>query len=186
MAWPGRATVGRSSTAVLGLQFSRLSRVRADGSSPPERLELAGQEACCPFTVTSRDRLAFSAVASDIDILRFRPGADPTPLLASTAWDSQAHYSPDGLRIAFESMREGETEEIWLADADGSNPTRLTRGPGRHQGSPRWSPDGRTIAFDSGQSESGHWDVWTIGSDGSRLRQVTRDPNDDVHAELVA
>ena len=64
-------------------------------------------------------------------------------------------YSPDGRRIAFESDRAGDAEEIWLADADGSNPTRLTRGPGRCQGSPRWSPDGRSIAFDS-QAENGH------------------------------
>ena len=69
--------------------------------------------------------------------------------------------------------------EIWLADADGSNPTRLTRGPGRWQGSPRWSPDGRSIAFDS-QAENGHVDIWTIGVDGSGLRQVTHDPADDI------
>jgi Tol biopolymer transport system component len=54
----------------------------------------------------------------------------------------------------------------------------LTRGPGRAQGSPRWSPDGRSIAFDS-QTEDGHWDVWTVGVDGSGLRQVTRNPADE-------
>jgi len=61
-------------------------------------------------------------------------------------------------------------------DADGSNLTRLTRGPGTWQGSPVWSPDGRTIAFDS-RSEDGQWDVRTIGVDGSGLRQVTREPS---------
>ena len=59
------------------------------------------------------------------------------------------HLSPDGRRIAFESGRGGGGGEIWLAAADGSNPTQLTHGPGRWQGSPRWSPDGRRIAFDS-------------------------------------
>jgi Tol biopolymer transport system component len=75
-------------------------------------------------------------------------------------------------------MRSGDVEEIWLADADGSRLTRLTRGPGRHQGSPRWSPDGGTIAFDS-QSGDGRFDVWTIGVDGSGLRQVTNHPADE-------
>jgi Tol biopolymer transport system component len=87
-------------------------------------------------------------------------------------------YSPDGRRIAFQSGRAGGVPEIWLAIADGSNPTRLTRGPGRSQGSPRWSPDGRSIAFDS-YGEAGHSDVWTISVEGSGLRQVTRDPADE-------
>ena len=43
---------------------------------------------------------------------------------------------------------------------------------------PRWSPDGRSIAFDS-QAEDGRFDVWTIGVDGSGLRQVTHDPADE-------
>jgi Tol biopolymer transport system component len=57
--------------------------------------------------------------------------------------------------------------------------TRLTRGPGRHQGTPHWSRDGRTIAFDS-QSESGHSDVWVIGVDGSGLRRITNAPGADT------
>jgi Tol biopolymer transport system component len=38
-------------------------------------------------------------------------------------------------------------------------------------GSPRWSPDGRTIAFDS--NVSGNWDVWLIGAQGGRPVRVT-------------
>ena len=76
-------------------------------------------------------------------------------------------------------MSGSERREIWLSHADGSSPARLTRGPGRAQGSPRWSPDGRSIAFDS-QAESGHADIWTIGADGSRLHQITHDPADDI------
>jgi Tol biopolymer transport system component len=91
--------------------------------------------------------------------------------------DIQPQCSPDGRRIAFESDREGAASAVWLADADGSNPTRLTRGPGRAQGSARWSPDGRTLAFDA-QAEDSHWDVWTIGVEGSGLRQLTRRATD--------
>jgi Tol biopolymer transport system component len=42
-----------------------------------------------------------------------------------------------------------------------------------------WTRDGRSIVFDS-QGEDGHFDVWTIGVDGSGLRQVTHDPADDI------
>ena len=174
LAW---ARDGRS--IVYGDGSSYLWRVHADGSSPPERVELAGRGASYPFTVSSRDRLGFVRGLDDVDIYRFQAGmAAATPLLASTAWDCLPQYSPDGLRIAFGSSREGVTLEIWLADADGSNPTRLTRGPGRAQGSPRWSSDGRLIAFDS-QGEDGRYDVWTIGVDGSGLHRVTHDPSNE-------
>lgn len=49
-------------------------------------------------------------------------------------------------RIAF--MRFGawaDRQEIWVADADGANPRRLTTGHSDH--SPAWSPDGTRLAF---------------------------------------
>ena len=75
--------------------------------------------------------------------------------------------------------------EVWVAGADGSEPAQLTHGPGRWQGSPAWSPDGRHIAFDS-QAADGSWHIWTVDiaerppaadHDGSRRPE---------HADLVA
>ncbi len=169
---------GRSIVYGTALAAYHLWRVRPDGGAPPERVELAGA-AFSPSTVNSRDRLAFVRLAGDRDIYRLRPGGSPTPFIQSTFNEVHPQYSPDGRRIAFESDRASDGMEIWLADADGSNPTRLTRGPGRSQGTPGWSPDGRSIVFDS-QAENGHADVWTIGVDGSGLRQITHDPADDI------
>jgi Tol biopolymer transport system component len=114
----------------------------------------------------------------DADIYRLKIGASPAPLVQSTFMDLQAQYSPDGQRLALVSARAGGGE-IWLADADGSNLTRLTRGPGQAQGYPGWSPDGRWIVFDS-LANDGHVDIWVIGVSGSGLRQITRHTNDDV------
>ncbi len=158
---------------------THLWRVRADGSAPPERLELAGAGAYQPSTVNSRDRLLFTRERIDRHIWHFRVGGTATPFIESSFRDFNPQYSADGRRVVFESDRADERQEIWLADADGTNVTRLTRGPGRAQGTPRWSPDGRTIAFDS-QGEDGRLDIWTIGVDGSGLRQVTRGPADEV------
>jgi serine/threonine protein kinase len=156
-----------------------LWRVRADGGAPPQRVELAGRGAAAPATARSRDRLVFTRLEWVPDIYRLQPGGSPTPLLRSRFGEVFPQYSPDGRRLAFQSGRAGGAPEIWLAEADGSNPVRLTRGPGQYQGSPRWSPDGRSIAFDS-YGESGHSDIWTIGAEGSGLRQMTRDPADDI------
>jgi Tol biopolymer transport system component len=67
--------------------------------------------------------------------------------------------------------------EIWVCDEDGSNPRQLTAfGKGR-SGSPRWSPDGRTIAFDS--NVEGSWDIWAIRPEGGRPVRLTRNPAND-------
>ncbi len=155
-----------------------LWRVPADGSAAPERVELAGK-VNSPSTAHSRDRLAFVRQVGDADLYGLRLGGSPTPLVQSTFLELQPQYSPDGLRIAFVSGRGGHGTEIWLAGADGSSPTRLTRGPGRGQGYPGWSPDGLSIVFDS-QAEGGRITVWTIGVDGSGLRQITHGPGDDI------
>lgn len=166
---------GRSIVWGSGLELNFLWRVPADGSSPPERVELAGNNAYAPSTARGQDRLAFSRTLFDSVIYRLALGGAPAPLIDSASRDLNAQYSPDGRRIAFASRRSGDRNEIWLVDADGASPTRLTRGSARFRGSPRWSPDGRTIAFDA-WSDEGQWDIWTIGVDGAGLRRVTHDP----------
>jgi Tol biopolymer transport system component len=155
----------------------QLWRVRSDGGAPPERVELAAQ-AALPSVARGRDRLAFVRVIRDLDLYRFEPGAAPSPIVVSTFEEEHPQYSPDGRRIVFESKRPADAMEIWLADADGRNPTQLTRGPGRYQGTPGWSPDGRSIVFDS-YGEDGHSHLWTIGVDGSGLRQLTHGSADE-------
>jgi Tol biopolymer transport system component len=157
---------------------SRLWRVPADGGRPPEPIALAGRGAASPSSAAGHDRLAYVRSTVEHDIYRVQPGAAPAPFLASSYEDSSADYSPDGRRIAFVSDRSGDAREIWLARADGSEPTRLTYGPGRWQGSPRWSPDGRAIAFDSAPEE-GRAGIWTIDVDGADLRRVTHGPGND-------
>ena len=126
--------------------------------------------------------MSFARLNAQMGIDQLPFGGSPSPLLQSSYADIFPKHSPNGRRIAFQSGRAGgrsEDQAIWLADVDGSNATRLTRGPGVLQGSPSWSPDGQSIAFDAG-AEIGKMDIWTIRTDGSGLHQVTRDPGPDV------
>jgi serine/threonine protein kinase len=156
--------------------IQRLWRVGILGNEPPTPVELAGLHAGQP--AIAADRLVFTQALSDADIYRFEPGRPAEPVLASTFGEFNAQFSPDGRRVAFETQRPDEGHEIWLANADGSEPSRLTRGPGLYQGTPRWSPDGRRIAFDS-LGEDGHRGIWAIDVEGGSSRRLTHGPGDE-------
>ena len=83
------------------------------------------------------------------------------------------HLSPDGGEVAFSWDRTG-TNEIFVAPVVGERIYQLTEGSDRSVW-PRWSPDGRSIAFlrDSGGDE--RFQIWLMRRDGKRLRQLTED-----------
>jgi Tol biopolymer transport system component len=130
----------------------------ADGSAI-WRLTLSGQlsrvplteEALGPGVAVAADHVAFVREKHLVDIWRADLTAPADPggvLIASTRMQLVPQYSPDGTRVAFQSTRSG-TSEIWLADADGSNPAKLTSFNGPLTGAPSWCSDGRRLAFDS-------------------------------------
>jgi len=84
--------------------------------------------------------------------------------------------SPDGRRVAFTVSRHslGENVEpraqIWVMGAAGSDAFQLTRGE-KSAASPRWSPDGRWIAFL--RENSGRANIWRIRANGGEAEPLT-------------
>ena len=156
---------------------SYLWRVSVDGGGAPGRIELAGQGATSPATVSETDRLAFVRRSYDTDVYRFEAGRPARAVLTSTFGETEPRWSPDGRRLAFCSSRSGDRNEIWVAAADGTAAQQLTHGPGSSQGSPNWSPDGRSIAFDSWDQDL-QWHIWIIDADGGTARQLTKQAGD--------
>ena len=66
--------------------------------------------------------------------------------LTSSGFHTQPRWSPRGDVIAY--TQRNATHDIWVVDADGSNPRRLTNGGGDNQ-CPTWAPNGRHLAFQS-------------------------------------
>jgi len=103
--------------------------------------------------------------------------AAPTRLFASTQCEGLCQVSPDGAKVAFESVRTGFSE-ICVSNSDGSRFLRLTNYDGPRCAFPAWSPDSRWVAYEArpeGQSE-----IYVISPEGGQPRRITHHPGDDL------
>ncbi|MCD6487112.1 MAG: PD40 domain-containing protein [Syntrophobacterales bacterium] len=114
-------------------------------------------------------------------------------LTSGTTCNSHASFTPDGNRIVFQRKVDGEERaEIWIMDADGTNPQNLTwahnppppPSPGvimeASESKPVVSPDGEKIAFISVLSETSYLCVMDI--DGTNPVMVSADDIEDENA----
>jgi Tol biopolymer transport system component len=81
-------------------------------------------------------------------------------------------------KIIFFSRRDGG-DEIYMMDDDGSNVQRLTNNP-RLDTQPRWSPNGKYIAFMRNSSPRlRQYDLFLMDADGSNQQRLTHHPGFD-------
>lgn len=98
---------------------------------------------------------------------------------------SDPHLSPDGKLVAYvvtkvDRAQNRRSSAIWMVAADGSRaPWQFTTNP-QSASSPRWSPDGRSLAFisarpsaDAGPQEQPRPQVYVLSLDGGEARRVT-------------
>src|SRR5256885_2020991 len=83
--------------------------------------------------------------------------------------------SPDGKWVAYtvteQSLRDTRgITRIWLADVASGAVRQLTTGPGSDR-QPRWSPDGRTVAFVATRENGAQ--LWVLPIAGGEARRVT-------------
>ena len=131
-----------------------LWRAPLDASTVPAQINDSGWR---PAVARMGYRLAYQRITHSLNIWELEL-ADPNgasvrkeqhilvPSTSETDQGPSPQISPDGKKLAFMSDRSG-TMEIWVSDRDGSNPVQLTAVAGA--GTPRWSPDSQSIAFDA-------------------------------------
>jgi Tol biopolymer transport system component/imidazolonepropionase-like amidohydrolase len=93
-------------------------------------------------------------------------GGVPKRITSDTFFNSDPDFSPDGKTLVYASDRLG-TADLWLRDLASGKDTVLTSLPGA-QLTPRWSPDGRQVAY---TDQNGA--VWTLEVATAKVQQVT-------------
>jgi len=100
---------------------------------------------------------------------------------------SEIQISTDGKRVAFVATERGDPAKpqkprdtnIWVVPADGSEPARLFAASPKSDTHPRWSPDGRYLAFLSdrgepaGDEKEAKNQVYLMRTDGGEAEQLT-------------
>ena len=101
-------------------------------------------------------------------------GGEAKKISSGLAFNSQPRFSPDGKKIAFISDR-GGSENVWTADADGSNTKQLSQDEQSEFASPAWTPDGNyIIASRFTQFPIGAPELWMYHVKGGAGIQVTK------------
>ena len=167
----------------------------------------AGTEATKPASFTHNGKIASARDDNRVgDYEMFVMKADGTgarKLATKPAQDNNPAWSPDGRRLAFQAETQGRntdrTIDIYVMNADGSGLRRITREP-TYDTTPSWSPNGTRLAFSSvdlldvaatlssasatasskgNQDSSNQSGIYTMRADGTGLRQLTHEPEDE-------
>ena len=117
--------------------------------------------AACPMTALAQRAMTI------VDLMNLPAVAD-------------AQLSPDGRQLLY---TQSETDwdanrrrtHIWRVDRDGSNTTQMTVGT-QGESSPRWSPDGATIALLTRRGDDDETQLYLLANAGGEARRLTNHP----------
>jgi serine/threonine protein kinase len=108
------------------------------------------------------------------------PAVSPTAWLETVTPGLILAAPPAPGRIVFFTGGAGDTAEIGIAKADGTEQQIITNNA-YYDGEPDWSPDGLWIAFES--SRTGNKDIYVMDASGGGVRQLTTDDAPDRHPD---
>ena len=158
---------------------------------PTRKLNFQTDEATwLALDVSPLDKSIVFELLGDLYALPFS-GGEAKLLIGGLGMETQPTFSPDGKTIAFLSDRDG-SENLWIANANGSHLKQLTKDTIATFVSPAWSPDGQFLAVSRITPTSRTAEIWMYHRDGGTGVQVTKaaeregTPNPDRLSSLGA
>ena len=127
------------------------------------------------FSHQADPRLDEGARASDLSTVPADASGTVTALVALGGTEGSPRYSPDGSQVAFTSS--GDTPErvglgdVYVVDASGGEPRKLSESHDRSGGLIGWSRDGSEVLLNESLGTTRH--ITALPVDGGPLRQVT-------------
>jgi dipeptidyl aminopeptidase/acylaminoacyl peptidase len=132
--------------------------------------------------VTLRSGALLGLLAATLVLPAASPGAERRPValddLARLRAVSDPQISPDGAWVAYEvkvadTKADSFDSDLWMSSWDGSQSVRLTTSKDS-ESSPRWSPDGKYLAFLSDRNDENDEDqLWVMPRAGGEAEKVT-------------
>ena len=164
-------------------------------AEPRLLIDGGGLEDQAAFSADGKSLVFVSTETGNADIFQipFTPNrtatmAEARPIVQHPAADLRPALSPDGTKVAFSSDRDLNVRaispiirlrdgDLYVFDIPANRLQKLTSSAG-WEGSPSWSPDGKTIAFYSQEGlkpdfRNQQARIWAIQSDGTNPRVVT-------------
>jgi TolB protein len=158
-----------------GQQQGSIWKVRADGTGLTQLTDGpgGGTDDRQPNWSPAGNRILFqrrSPGSDDWNIYTLAPdGSDLRQVTTSPASDTDASWSPDGACIVYSSDYGSlPAPNIFVIEAGGGQPIRITFSDTNEDSAPSWSPDGAWIAFEAheGQEEDTPSALWRISAAG--------------------
>jgi Tol biopolymer transport system component len=157
-----------------------LLRAPVFGADEITRITDVGSPVWHPAVAHNGYHLAYQKVSQaistwELDVISPQKTRSHGVIVTESGRNEGAEISPDGKRLAVMSNRSGSME-LWLSDRDGSNAFPVTAMGSI--GTPHWSPNGRSIAFDVGWRDRGA--VFVVDVPGGLPRPLVQDSSDNL------
>ena len=191
-ACPARPDFSRGYVWPLG--HFEIYSAKTDGSDLKQLTDNGSYNAESTVSPDGKRIIFTSTRDGDIDIYSMKTdGTDVQRITNRVGYDGGAFYSPDGSLIVWragypetaadtadyrallsERLVRPSHMEVWVANADGSNPHQVTNLGGANF-APYFTPDGTRIIFASNHRNprGRNFDLYLVNVDGTGLTQVT-------------